>query len=227
MQEAIINLMTQYGYFAIFFLIFIENLFPPIPSEVILLFGGFMTTYAGLNPLLVIVAATFGSLLGAEVLYLIGNKLGIKGVTIFFTGRIGYNLGLKREDLQRTNSWFKKRGNWAVFLCRFVPLMRSLISIPAGIASMNKGIFYLLTLIGSLIWNCILTYLGILGGSNWEKYSDRISLFSDYFVKISATIFIVFIVYKLLNRKKYEDYLKGEREFQNKIHKTNEEEKND
>lgn len=202
MEDLILRLMTEYGYFAIFFLIFVENLFPPIPSEVILLFGGFMSLKAGLDVKFVILAATLGSLLGAEVLYYIGKKLGYKGVKRFFTGKIGQTLGLTQGDLSRTNLWFHKRGNWAVFLCRFVPLMRSLISIPAGIANMDKKIFIILTAVGSLIWNSVITIAGMYAGESWHKYNDIISKFSDVIVYIGGTLVLLFIGYKLYKRHK-------------------------
>ncbi len=202
MNSIITDLIANYGYLAVFLLIFIENLFPPIPSEVILLFGGFMTAAAGLSVPGMIVSSVMGSLAGAVVLYYIGKKLGYQGVLKFFTGKTGRTLGLTRNDLSRTNDWFHKRGNEAVFFCRFVPLLRSLISVPAGISGMDMKIFLLLTAVGSAIWNTAITFLGRFAGSNWVYWEKEISKYSDYIVWILGALFIVFVAYKIVMRKK-------------------------
>lgn len=202
MNELMLDIMSKYGYLGIFFLIFIENLFPPLPSEVILLFGGFLTTYAGLNVPFVILAATLGSLLGAIVLYTLGNKLKYDTIVGLFSGKTGKVLGLKGTDLHKTNEWFRKRGPAAVFLCRFVPLIRSLISIPAGITGMRKRTFLILTALGSAIWNTVLIMLGRIAGESWNKYDSFFSTYSKVFVIIAGVAGLIFIIYRKASAKK-------------------------
>ena len=115
MQEIIINLMNQFGYIGIFLLIAIENIFPPIPSEVILTFGGYMTTYSNLNVPLVILSATLGSLLGAIVLYAIGKILNKERLMKIVSGKVGKILHLKKEDIESADKWFDTKGEKCVF----------------------------------------------------------------------------------------------------------------
>ena len=147
--------MSQFGYFGVFLLIMIENVFPPIPSEVILTFGGFMTTYSDMTRVGVIIAATAGSVIGAMILYSIGLFLDVARLEKI-VDRWGGVLRLTRKDIHKADAWFDKYGPWTVLLCRLVPLIRSLISIPAGMSNMNFPLFILLTTIGSLIWNTAL-----------------------------------------------------------------------
>lgn len=202
MNEWIKTMLMNYGYFAVFFLIFIENVFPPIPSEVILLLGGFMTTYMELNPILMIVASTLGSLAGAILLYYIGKKLGLLGVEKVLNGKIGKTIRLTNEDFLRAHSWFNTKGEIAVFLCRFVPLLRSLISIPAGIAQMEMKKFTILTVIGSLIWNTIFIYLGRYAGAGWEYYSTKMDAISKYVVIVLGVIFVIAAAIFYFKKKK-------------------------
>ena len=134
MQEMVLSIMEQFGYFGVFFLIAVENIFPPIPSEVILLFGGFMTTFTKLSVVGVIIAATLGSLLGAIVLYFIGKILNKERLKRIVSGKIGKVLRLKESDIDKADHWFDTKGNKTVFFCRFIPIVRSLISIPAGMS---------------------------------------------------------------------------------------------
>ena len=169
MQEWIIQTMEQFGYLGIFLLITIENLFPPIPSEIILTFGGFMTTYTSLHVWGVILSATIGSVLGAIILYGIGRLLSVDLLAKILDGKIGKILRFKKEDVFKACDWFNSKGKKTVLLCRCVPIVRSLISIPAGMAKMKFGIFLVLTTIGSFVWNIVLVYLGAAAGEAWEK----------------------------------------------------------
>lgn len=205
MNEWITQMMSSYGYFAVFFLIFIENIFPPIPSEVILLLGGFMTTSAGLNPIIMIIVSALASLTGAYLLYFIGLKLGVPGIEKLLDGKVGKAIKLSNEDFHKSQTWFNNKGEIAVLLCRFVPLLRSLISIPAGIAKMNFAKFTVLTFIGSLIWNTIFTYLGRGAGAGWEKYSQKMDVISKYVVIALGVIFIILVAIFYIKKKKKED----------------------
>ena len=159
----------QYGYAGIFFLIALENLIPPIPSEVILTFGGFLTLGTGLGVPGVTAAATLGSLAGAAVLYGAGLLLSKERLKKIAVGRTGRLLGLQAEDVERADAWFRRTGTKAVFFCRCVPVVRSLISIPAGMSRMGLPQFFLYTAAGSLIWNLLLVSLGAFMGEAWGR----------------------------------------------------------
>ena len=145
MQEIIIEIMNQFGYIGICLLILIENVFPPIPSEVILTFGGFMTTQSEMSVLGVIIVATIGSVLGAIILYLVGRLINKDVIEKWLDGKVGKILRFKREDVEKANGWFEKKGKWTVLFCRCIPIVRSLISIPAGMSKMAFTPFILLT----------------------------------------------------------------------------------
>jgi membrane protein DedA with SNARE-associated domain len=204
MQEAIIDIINQFGYIGIFLLITIENVFPPIPSEVILTFGGFLTTYTTMNIWGVIIAATIGSVLGAVILYMIGRLLNAERLARLFDGRLGRLLRLKKEDAKKAESWFVKHGNKAVLFCRFVPIVRSLISIPAGVAKMRPLPFLTLTLIGTFLWNIVLAFLGRIAGSAWgtiAHYFDVYALIAlAAFILIALVIGAIFIKKRFLNK---------------------------
>ncbi len=191
MQEFIIQIMNQFGYFGIFFLIALENIFPPIPSEVILLFGGFMTTYTKLNLFGVVIASTLGSLLGAIVLYFVGKILNKERLKKIVNGKIGKVLRLKASDIDKADHWFDTKGNKTVFFCRFIPIVRSLISIPAGMSEMPMGKFLLYTTTGTLIWNTVLSLLGNKVGENWE---DILLIFENYSHIAAIVLVIIFLV---------------------------------
>ncbi len=202
MQEFIINLMNQFGYIGIFLLIAIENIFPPIPSEVILTFGGYMTTYSNLNVPLVILSATLGSLLGAIVLYAIGKILNKERLMKIVSGKVGKILHLKKEDIESADKWFDTKGEKCVFFCRFIPIVRSLISIPAGMSEMNIPKFLIYTTIGSLIWNSVLVVVGSIVGENWENIVNIFDTYSTITLIVLIIIFILFVVWFYKKRAK-------------------------
>lgn len=190
MQEIIIQFMNQFGYWGILLLIAVENIFPPIPSEVILTFGGFMTTYTSMNVILVILFATIGSVLGAIVLYALGKLLNKERLERIIEGRLGKLLRLKKKDIEKADHWFDTKGAKTVFFCRFVPLVRSLISIPAGMSEMPFLKFVLYTSVGTAIWNSVLVILGRVMGSNWTQ----IVAFMNYYAKAALFLLGVLLV---------------------------------
>lgn len=201
MQTAIISIMNKYGYFGVFFLIAVENIFPPIPSEVILLFGGFMTTYSKINILGVIIASTLGSLVGAIILYYIGKILNKERLKKIVKGKIGKILRLKAKDIDKADEWFDTKGNKTVFFCRFVPILRSLISIPAGMSEMPMPKFLIYTTVGSAIWNTVLTILGSIVGDKWESIVNIFDKYSHITLIILIILFIGAITYFFKKRK--------------------------
>jgi membrane protein DedA with SNARE-associated domain len=180
----------EYGYWGVFLLIALENIFPPIPSEVILTFGGYMTAQTKLTVPGVIAASTLGSVFGAVILYQLGSLLNINKLEVVIE-RYGRFLRLKKEDLYRADTWFDKYGSWTVFFCRFIPLIRSLISIPAGMAKMKFWLFISFTTLGTIIWNTLLINLGAGVGENWEVIVERMDQYSNY---LFLLLFIVLIV---------------------------------
>ncbi|WP_117170964.1 DedA family protein [Paraliobacillus sediminis] len=196
MEDWLMIVINSYGYLGIVFLIAIENIFPPIPSEVILTFGGFLTITTTMTVLGVIIASTIGSMIGAIALYYIGLSISTETLKKIIAKR-GHILRLKETDVDRAIGWFNKYGGWSVFLCRFVPLIRSLISIPAGLAKMRFFPFLLLTTLGSLIWNSVLVGLGAYVGESWheivrimESYSAVLYALLGIIVVIGVTVFI-------------------------------------
>lgn len=200
MQEIILSIMNVYGYLGVFLLIMIENVFPPIPSEVILLFGGFMTTYSKLSIVGMIVASTLGSLFGAIILYYIGKIFNKDRLKKIISGKLGKILRLKASDIDKADSWFNNKGNKTVFFCRFIPLVRSLISIPAGMSEMPMFKFLLYTLFGSLIWNTVLIIVGSVVGENWTKIVGILDTYSHIVVIILFIIFVVGVYFFYRNR---------------------------
>lgn len=201
MENWITSFMEQFGYFGVFLLICVENIFPPIPSEVILTFGGFMTTKADLTVLGVILAATVGSVVGAVILYWVGRILHIERLEKI-VDKWGHLLRVKREDLYRADKWFAKYGYWTVFFCRMIPLVRSLISIPAGMAKMNFGIFLFFTTVGTVIWNALLVGLGAKVGESWEDIVHYMDIYSNIVYALIVIVFILVIVYFFRRGKK-------------------------
>lgn len=193
MRELVLELMGEYGNLAVFLLILVENLFPPIPSEVILTFGGVMTVCTDMTPVGVILFSTAGSLAGAVILYSVGRFLPDEVFRKLLCGQIGHLLHFRLEDVDLAKGWFRERGRSAVFLCRLIPIVRSLISIPAGIARMPFVPFLVFTAAGSLLWNTVLVYAGRIAGDSWEKVSAAFGVYSDLFLMI-AGISITFAV---------------------------------
>ena len=201
MENWITEVMNMYGYIGILLLIALENIFPPIPSEVILTFGGFMTTTSNMSIIGVIVFSTIGSVVGAIVLYGIGLLIDVNRLEKI-VDKWGHILRLTSKDIDKANAWFHKFGVWAVFLGRLVPLVRSLISIPAGMAHMNLGMFLLFTTVGSLIWNSVLVSVGAAVGTSWSTIVGYMNTYSNIVLLLLVVFFVLFIILFLRNRMK-------------------------
>lgn len=211
MQEWIVAVMNQFGYFGIALLIAIENIFPPIPSELILTFGGFMTTYTSMNVWLVTLFATVGSVAGAVVLYGAGRLLTPQRLG-WLIDRWGHILRLKRQDVEKAESWFLRKGSSTIFFCRFIPIVRSLISIPAGMAHMRVGKFLLYTTLGTAIWNAVLVNLGAFAGEGWERIANYTNLYSYVAGAFLAAAGIGLVFWFLKKRKAGETAQKEDEE---------------
>ncbi len=201
MQQFILHIIEQFGYFGVFFLILIENVFPPIPSEVILLISGFFSSYTSLSVFYMILASTLGSFLGAIILYYIGKIFNKERLKKIVNGRLGKILFLKEKDIDKADEWFDNKGNKSVFFCRFVPIVRSLISIPAGMSEMPMGKFIIYTICGSMIWNTVLICLGFRLGSNWEYV---LTILDKYQMLVIVILVIIFgyVIIKFYRKKR-------------------------
>jgi len=197
----IIEFIGSYGYISIFILIAVENVFPPIPSEIILAFGGFMTTYSELTILGVVLSATAGSVIGASILYYIGYLLNLKRLNEV-VNRYGGVLGLKAQNIHKAFSLFRRYRYRAVFLCRMVPIIRSLISIPAGMSRMKFGMFILLTAAGTFLWNILLVSGGALLGESWEDVLAFIKLYQEITYLLLALVGAAYLLIWFYRKKK-------------------------
>lgn len=177
MDAWITDFINQFGYLAIALLIALENVFPPLPSEIILTMSGFMTMTSSLSIAGVISAATVGSLAGALILYAVGRQLTVARLERLLSHRLFKTLGFHHDDAQKAVDWFNRHGTGGILYGRCIPVIRSLISIPAGIAQTPLGKFCLFTIIGSAVWNTILVVLGSWVGQSWDKI---VVIFDDY-----------------------------------------------
>ncbi|QYJ16742.1 hypothetical protein Rxycam_02577 [Rubrobacter xylanophilus DSM 9941] len=158
------EVIRSLGYAGVILVMIAENLFPPIPSEVVLPFVGFMVSRGHLAFVPALAAATLGSLVGAYALYALGRWGGRPLIL-----RYSWLLRVSKEDLDRADGWFDRYGGWIVFFGRMVPTVRSIVSIPAGLSEMPLGRFTLLTVAGSAIWNTALISAGLFFGENWRR----------------------------------------------------------
>jgi membrane protein DedA with SNARE-associated domain len=175
LADWVTDVVDALGYVGVALLVALENVFPPIPSEIILPFAGFVARDGGATLPGMIAAATAGSLIGALVLYGIAAWIGPDRLDHFLL-RHGKWFRLTSTDVRRADRWFDRHSDGAVLICRCVPLLRSLVSIPAGFRRMNLVRFLVLTLIGSVIWNTALVTAGYVLRDNWEDVEPVIEV---------------------------------------------------
>jgi len=194
MTDWIISIMEQLGYFGIALLMFLDNVFPPIPSEVIMPSAGFAASKGQLLLSGVIIAGSFGSLLAAALLYWVGRK--IPNQSIFnWVDRYGKYLFIKSEDVKKALDWFEKYGHRVVFFGRMVPAVRSLISIPAGMSHMPFWKFMLYSSVGPIIWTTFLACVGYYFGNNIELMQQIFSRVG-YVIIVIVLILVAYFFYK-------------------------------
>ena len=168
MTEFILNLIAWGGYIGIFILMTLENVFPPIPSEVIMGLGGMAVARGDMDMTPLLIVATLGTTLGNVFWYGVGRWIGIARLKPF-VDRHGRWLTMTWDDVEKLNHFFHRHGGWVVFVFRFLPTFRTMISLPAGMAKMGMPRFLLATFVGSAIWNAVLAYAGLLLGSRFEE----------------------------------------------------------
>ena len=194
------DVIESLGYLGVALLVIAENLFPPIPSEIVLPFAGFVARRGDGSVVVMVLAATVGSVVGALILYAIAAAIGPERIHSFVV-RFGKWFGVKESDMVRAEEWFDRRSNAAVLIGRCVPLIRSLVSIPAGFRRMNFARFALLTAIGSAVWNIALIGAGAALGDQWDRVGDYVGIFQ--WVVITALVAAVarFSLLKLRARR--------------------------
>nr|SBO96557.1 FIG01127369: hypothetical protein [Nonomuraea gerenzanensis] len=176
----------------------LENLFPPLPSEVILPLAGFTASKGSMDLLDVLVCTTLGSVIGALALYAVGALLG-RERTLAIAAKLPL---IKITDIEKTEAFFHRHGRKTVFFGRMIPIFRSLISIPAGVERMPLPVFTLLTTAGSLIWNTAFVMAGYLLGDNWHLVETYAGIGSKVVLGLVALAVVVFVVVRLTERRK-------------------------
>ncbi|NJL37050.1 MAG: DedA family protein [Leptolyngbyaceae cyanobacterium SM1_4_3] len=198
MVEWITNTINTLGYVGIGFLMFLENLFPPIPSELIMPLAGFTAAQGEMNFFYAVLAGVIGTLLGALPWYYAGRFLGIDRLKIW-ADRYGKWLGISSKEMDAATKWFLKHGSKTVLLCRLVPGVRTLISIPAGTCNMPFIPFFLYSTVGTLAWVSLLTAAGYLLGDNYELVEVYMGPLSKLIV---GSLLIAFIIWVVISRRK-------------------------
>lgn len=195
MTKWIMDLISSTGYFGIILLMFVENVFPPIPSEYIMPLAGFMASKDIFTLTGIIVAGTVGSVLGALPLYFWGRHFGEERLKDF-AGEHGRWLTLSRRDIERADKWFREHGGRAVLFGRLVPGFRSLISIPAGINRMGFFKFLLFTALGAGAWTALLAYAGFFLGKNFRRIEDYLDVFSLLVLGLVVAVYLWRVFFK-------------------------------
>ncbi len=196
MDDWVFQVISTLGYLGLALLLVAENLFPPIPSEVVLPLAGFVVGRGDLSFWGALLASTTGSVAGALILYTLG-RYGGRGVVL----RYGYWLRVSAEELERAEGWFRRYGDWVVLGARVVPLARSIVSIPAGTMKMPLLRFTVLTAVGSGVWNALLIGAGVALGANWARISGWIGSYSDVVLILLAGAAAIFLVLRHRRRK--------------------------
>lgn len=195
----VISIMEAIGSPGVGLAVFLENVFPPIPSEVILPLAGFTASQGSINVVAAFIWATVGSLAGAYFLYYLGAAIGVQRLR-----KIAAWMWLvKVEDVDNALAWFDKYGKASILIGRVIPGIRSLISIPAGIDRMNPLTFGLYTLLGSSIWNALLIYCGWILGENWHAVEGVIDQYSKVVYALVALALVAVFIW-LLRRARQE-----------------------
>ena len=181
MAQWVLDVLSALGYLGLALLLIAENLFPPIPSEIVLPLAGFLVSRGDLNLWGAIVASTVGSVLGAVILYSLGRWGGRR-----FVLRYGSWLYVDEDRLERAEGWFRHYGDALVLFARVVPVARSIVSIPAGTAKMPMVRFVVLTSVGSAIWNSLLIGAGMVLGANWSMVQNWVGSYSNVVLVLAA-----------------------------------------
>ena len=191
--QFITSIIAALGYGGIFLLMIFESALIPIPSEIIMPFSGFLVSNGTFDPVSVVLAGTFGNLVGSILTYFLGIKVGRA-----FILKYGKYILFKKSHLEFTEELFQKYGDKISFFCRLLPAIRTYISLPCGVGKTNFVKFSIYTFLGSLVWNTMLTYVGIIFGHNWKNI-DKYAIYLDI---VSACVISVFIIWFFIKIRK-------------------------
>lgn len=200
LNNLILSSISQWGYLAIFLLMTLSSMCIPIPSEVVLLFAGYLAFQGKLNMLGVISTSALGNLAGSIISYYIGLK---GGRPLFL--RYGRYVFVKEKELKWAENWFERFGHETVFFGRMVPVIRAFISVPAGIAEMNFIKFNVYTFLGVLPWSIGLAYAGFFLGANWEQITKYFSTLSLIIMTILIGLVAIFLLKHLKLKPRQEN----------------------
>ncbi len=195
----LVNAISTIGYPGVFISVFLESFFAPIPSEIILPFSGFVASTGKMDLVFVIVIATVAAYLGSLPFYFIG-KWGEKPV-INFINKYGKYLFIQQKDVDKVFGAFDKYGKGVVFFGRLIPMIRTLISFPAGVAKMQFARFSMYTLFGSLTWNILLTYAGYQLGDHWSVVSKWIEKYQNVILVLIIIAVLLYIIRRIKSRR--------------------------
>ena len=199
------DVINQFGYFGVALLVIIENVFPPIPSEIVLPFAGFVAqqgssaAQSDTSVIGMMIAATIGSVVGALILYFVSAAIGPDRLRAFVE-KFGKWFGVKSSDLVRAEAWFDRRSLLAVLVGRCVPLIRSIVSIPAGFRRMKLSSFVVLTAIGSAVWNIALIGAGAVLKDQWDRVGDYVGVFQWVVVAAIIVVLAKFVISRIKRR---------------------------
>lgn len=191
-----ISIMEALGAVGVGVAVFLENVFPPIPSEVVLPLAGFTTTQGDLNVWAALMWSVIGSVSGAFLLYGLGRSIGAARLRQV----ADWMWLVDATDVDKSLSWFEKYGKYSVFFGRLVPGVRSLISIPAGVDKMNPVLFGVLTAVGSTIWNAVLIWAGVWLGAEWETVSMWFERYSTI-IYVAVALIVAYVLFVLVRRR--------------------------
>ncbi len=195
------NIISTMGYPGLYLVMFLENIFPPIPSEVVLPLAGSLTLSGRFSIGLITVVGMLGSLTGAFAFYGLGKWLGEANVRKFIE-KYGRYAFLSTADLDRSLDWFNRYDDRVIFFSRMVPIVRSLISIPAGIATMHFWKFSIYTILGTALWSFLLSFGGRLLGAQWHLITDFVNTYQNIVLVIIGLLLAYFICSRLLKKKR-------------------------
>lgn len=193
----ITNIISAHGYIATGLLMLLESCNIPIPSEIVIPFSGFLVVKEGFSFWGVVLASSIGCLIGSDISYMIGRWGGQP-----FLKKYGKYLLITKKDIDISEKWFNKYGEWATFLSRMLPFIRTFISLPLGTYKVNFVKFNIFTFAGSFFWSILLTYLGVLAGNNWEMVRAYMEKFSFLIIFVILIAIIYFVYHKLKELKK-------------------------
>jgi len=195
-NQIIIDLIETTGYLGIILAMFVEGVFTPIPSELIMPFAGYVAYTGELNFFLVILIGSLGAVMGSSVAYMLALWIGRPLVD-----RFGVFFGLDEEKMASAERWFKRWGVWGIFIGHSLPGIRSVISFPAGLSRMDRKKFVIFTFSGALVWNTVLVTAGYTLGENWIQFWERTDGMEYVVLGLLGLVLVLYFLYKKRKNK--------------------------